>query len=424
MKTKGKLILGLVGASTLALGVGVALGVHSLVKDASLAQPVAAANMTASDTIYFDKAAYKADGTWANQTVYARYWTGSVNGFVACTKIADSDQVWYVNLNSVGMSSSGGFCIRAASSGSDDYKETKWISWSTWTSQANNVIKLSGSNDSSDSYRANYSTEYLAETSSAQGGAVAYNSLSSSAATERVWVRSSASWWYNDSTRTAIRTWTTVGSNTTVNIYKTTAIQNTDDNLYYWYADVPTSITGLQFVRLNALIDGVYNYSEAGDKAQTAAIAYLYTQDGHSNLSVSFAGVDNPNPTLCQAILAGFTTCSSSAVNGYGAFTGLNDNFISKLTSAEVTTFNSLAITDYSYSEYSGNSNSYTGLTKNTATTCQLKWAKMGSMSSGSSAFNVAGTSDTGSIALMSVIAVTGVAAAGAFFFFRKKHVA
>jgi hypothetical protein len=50
--------------------------------------------------------------------------------------------------------------------------------------------------------------------------------------------------------------------------------------------------------------------------------------------------------------------------------------------------------------------------------------AQLAALAGASSAFNVAGTSDTGSIALMSVIAVTGVAAAGAFFFFRKKHVA
>jgi|GEM_PF-2653171 hypothetical protein len=393
-------------------------------KGSNEAAPLAAANMTTSDTIFFNKSAYASDSTWKDQDVYFRYYTGSANGFLTCTKmISGNDQYWYVKPSSLSFSTNGGFCFRAASSGQDDYKETKWISWSTWSAQANNAVLLSGSNDSSDSNRANYSTESWNEVSSAQGGTVVYNNVNSSNDTERIWVRSSASWWYSDSARTAIRVWTTVDSTTTVNIYKTTAILNEDDGLYYWYADVPTSITGLQFVRLDGTIDRVYNYSEDGDKAHTAGVNYLYTQDGHSNLSVSFAGVDNPNPTLCQKVLAGFTTCSSSAVNGYGAYSALNTNFISKLTSSEVTSFNALAITDYSYDQYVSNGKSYGGIMKSVETTAGAKWAQMASLS-GSSALFVGKTTDSASIASVTAVACIGALAAGAFFLVRRKHIA
>lgn len=428
MKLQGKIITAVLGAALVGGGLTAAFAIGA--KSEKIIEPAIATNSSTS-FIYFDKNAYASDSTWVNQTPYLRYWTGSADGTIAMSKSNGNDQFWYGTLSSAGMSSSGGFCVRAADSGSNDYKETKWISWSTWTSSDNNLISLSGSNDSSDSYKANYSSSVLSgsELSSTCGGTVEYSdSLVPSYKTQRIWVRSSADFWYTSGARTAIRTWITSGETTSVVIYKTNSLLNSLNNLYYWYADIPAGITGYQFVRLNNGFDSVWNYSVNCASTANYLVHFILSTTTGSDQNVSTGIIDGAylNGTTAAKFIEGYTTCSNSSVNGYGAVTNISTNWIANLSSDQLTAFNAASIADYPYADYQTAGGYTDGQSKSATTTGAEKWARMqAEFSSHSGAAKVSSglSAKDSSITLAAVGALSLLGVAG-FFLLKKKRVA
>jgi hypothetical protein len=408
---------------TLAIGSAALITGFSLASQKeNQAQELDATN-DSSSTIYFDKSTWASDSTWVNQTPYLRYYNGSSNGYIAMTKI--NDQMWYGSLSSASMTSSGGFCVRAASTGSDNYQETKWISWSTWTGSSDNLIKLSGSSDSSDNYRANYSTEALVEVSTVQGGSVEYvDDLASSANTQRVWCRPTVDWWYASSARTAVRTWKTVDGLATPTIYRTQTIQDTINNLYYWYADIPTDVTGYQFIRLQGSWDSIWNYS--ADCTTSANYLIHYIND--STTTTGYIDAGSLDGTTCARFLEGYTTCSNSSTNGYGAVSNIKSNWIDHLTATgALDTFNAATITDYPYAAYEAAGKTYTvAQTKTAVTTGAAKWAEMSSLAaSGSGAYSLSGENKTvEDVSAVAAVGALGLIGSAGYFLLKKKRIA
>jgi len=250
-------------------------------------------------------------------------------------------------------------------------------------------------------------------------------SLSCSYQTQRLWmaIDPDLTWWTSDSAVSGIHVWGTGFDS----FYGCEQYANNDESgRIYYYADVPLTINGFQFVRMNSGKTAVYNYTVNGTLGYTTKINYVHnaTTGGNQNIDLATLPANSVNGNLAGKILEGFTTCSDSTLNGYRAANSFNDNVIAKMSTVELNTFNVFSLNDYSYSDYLSNSNSYSStMTRSVTYTAADKWTAMQNMASkASGAFNsISKNSDSSSTLVLGGIAGIAVLAAGGYFFVRKK---
>ncbi len=110
----------------------------------------------------------------------------------------------------------------------------------------------------------------------------------------------------------------------------------TDDNGdYYGYADIPTDVTGYQFLKLNTSYD-VYDFevnawgTDTFTMSSVACVCYAAA----SGMALSTGGAHNDyaGAALMARVIGAYDTCSSSSLNGYGAYSNLNTYFYSHAT--------------------------------------------------------------------------------------------
>lgn len=166
-------------------------------------------------------------------------------------------------------------------------------------------------------------------------------STSASSNTGRVFVNNYGSGWTDGNV--GVRCWggsatSTSGTKYDATIYCTTWFQDKtgDDTTYYGYADIPTNITGFQFVKLSAASSSatIWNYQNGNSfdlSAGCFAKVYYVSNGWSSGADISTGGAkgDKAYSTLLSRVYEAYDTCSDSGYNGYNAATDLNTYFYS-----------------------------------------------------------------------------------------------
>ena len=363
--------------------------------------------------------------SWDGNKMYLRYYNGSSNGYSECTRVfTNSDYFWKITLSSSGYGR-GGFCFRPWNSGSDNDRETVWISWNSWSSQSFNCLQTKTSQDTSANSR--WEVNWLN---------ITINTLeesSTSTSNFRIFGRPELDDWRNYY-ETCIRY---TDSSNAVHFVKTNAVENTENNLWFNYADIPLTATGYQFVGVIKDLGHVVYYSSwvSLSSFATNALKIHYisgTQkefSGSSNWKVSFGGfaTGKAGVAICKLATETLLTCSSSALNGYGAYSNLNENFISKMSTTNRSTFDATVLSDYSQSAWEGNNKTYSDSLTKSETTYGAKVEQLQKMANSSSSGlnrNISTLTDNSyALLVTTILALVISASVGAYFLVKKKKV-
>jgi hypothetical protein len=196
---------------------------------------------------------------------------------------------------------------------------------------------------------------------------------------------------------------------------------------YVCYFDVPKAVVGasyqVKFYNTSYVIQASttsYTYV-TGDNAQ---LYYCNYESGAFNLSKgdSTGTTQTIKAAAMADVLGGYFSCSDDKDNGYGAFKTVGQTWIVKSNVWWISgDLSSISISDSAAtSDYSTGSKTLTTNAYNKYTQMLAEY----NAANPSGALNLTSTSDAGSVAIMSVVAVAGLGSAAGFFFLRRKHVA
>lgn len=180
----------------------------------------------------------------------------------------------------------------------------------------------------------------------------------SSETTGRVFLYNSGTKWSDGSTN-AVRAWggsasTLDGANVSASVYMLNWFSEKIDGVdeHYAYADIPTDVSGFQFVCLNGnQYSSSVNYYQQNESFKLengcfAGVYYASGNDSKDKVSISLGGAhnDKAGATLLEKVFSACYSCSSSGFNGYGAADKLYDRFYSHAVAGSLST-----IVDTSY---------------------------------------------------------------------------
>lgn len=110
-----------------------------------------------------------------------------------------------------------------------------------------------------------------------------------------------------------------------------------DNGSMYGYADIPTNVTGYKFTTLDSGVDSYELKLGYFSDTQFSSDSFAYVRYGLQNgnaISSGGAKDDVAGANLMKKVIQAYDTCSSSVLNGYGAYNALNTNFYTHATSA------------------------------------------------------------------------------------------
>ena len=111
----------------------------------------------------------------------------------------------------------------------------------------------------------------------------------------------------------------------------------TDDNgESYGYADIPTNVSGYKFctiTNVNEYVTATGYFSETSFIPDSFAYVRYGLQNGNT-INSGGAKNDVAGANLMKKVIQAYNTCSSSVLNGYGAYNALNTNFYSHATAS------------------------------------------------------------------------------------------
>lgn len=163
---------------------------------------------------------------------------------------------------------------------------------------------------------------------------------SASLSTMRFFVNNSDAGNWRDSSQTCIRAWGSSSYTFDGAIYELNWFQNTGtgaSNKWYGYADLPLDIHGWELVRCSGTnIRRVWN---EGPKHELItddenSRVYILSEYGESWSWSSTKSDSAVGEVFASKILQAYSTCHSGTHNGYDAYSQLNTNFFTHLTSA------------------------------------------------------------------------------------------
>ncbi len=151
--------------------------------------------------------------------------------------------------------------------------------------------------------------------------------------------------------------------------------------------------------------------------SSTNAFQVLYSWDDWSKSS--FGVIGSLDAEMAAIALAGMHSCSSSNINGYGAFANFNSTFVKNGETWRIVG----DLSDYTLSDFADGDTTYSGLVSATVTAYNkylFVKAKAGDSSGALSVPDVA-PNETASVVAVTATASVGVAAFGGFLFIRKR---
>ena len=184
---------------------------------------------------------------------------------------------------------------------------------------------------------------------------------------------------------------------------------NDDNGMSYGYADIPLNCTGYKFVRTTVADEYTTSLGYFSDNSFNID-SFAYVRFGRTSgnyIDSGGAKDDVAGANLMKKVIEAYDTCSSSVLNGYGAYSALNTNFYSHATAA-------------------AKSATHTSL-NGTSATIQAHFEGMASRPSGGrsllSRFALFGNSsmDISSASIIIIASVLSVSAIGGYFLIRRK---
>ncbi len=208
--------------------------------------------------------------------------------------------------------------------------------------------------------------------------ATAPSTLEPSINTMRIWARrgSSTYWFQGDEIMV-------VHNHSDQVQYKMNQYDNKPDGVNsesFYYVDIPVNTTGFNFCRMDPTTHEIWNWSHDIKISDISDITTITTQAFYLNVD-SYGktnwsqGIPTPHDYFFAKWLEGFSTCSSSSLNGYNAYQGLVNGLYSKLSDTFKNSFRTVQISDYAYD---ANNSGYTS-DKNVWTSAGDKWDALGS---------------------------------------------
>lgn len=202
------------------------------------------------------------------------------------------------------------------------------------------------------------------------------------------------------------RKWTSGSATYSATVYHLTWF-NDDNGMSYGYADIPLNASGYKFVRTTVADEYTTGLGYFSDN-QFNIDSFAYVRFGNvSGNEISSGGAkdDVAGANLMKKVVQAYDTCSSSVLNGYGAYNALNTNFYLHATAAAK----------------SATEKSLNGQTK----TIQAHFEGMQARSTGgtpSSRIILGETAEkAGTYALVIIVGIIGVSAIGSYFFLRRR---
>lgn len=243
-----------------------------------------------------------------------------------------------------------------------------------------------------------------------------------STSTRRLWFVNNGSNFWSDNCQMGLMVTAGVAGSP---VYKSQSI--TVGTQPYFYFDVPTSSTNVKILRINKEGNLCYNevneldlrYVPGGSKAgeNTDLINYVNEHaEGNWWWDISFGAADHMSADFFAKILEGYRTCESSAANGYGAYPYIKASFYDRtcMTSEIKAALATYAISDFEDTSYADKISYF----------LNDKWEAMGTKYSALSSAGVINPMNaSGLTSAVIVTAVSGVAAAGALIFIRRRRV-
>lgn len=337
-------------------------------------------------TIIFDLGELANDIEWKSRDIYLRAWNGKENSLTPTQKLTGFENVFTITVaDSVINSISGGFTFRAANDGgSDDSKELAWIPYADFYKEGNSFNGVIGCsavvNESTNQRRQTVWTTFYEMSGTKYSEAVPVSFES-----KRIWCRAEMSWWYAGNTRTGLRTWED-GTTPNPTVYLPKVIKNSADGLFLWYFDIPVAAKNIQFVRVAPHFNAVVNYSpEVPSTAKTADVHYIYEDAEKKTIALGQGSPAKVTAEVVAEVIAGYTTCTASEVNGYKAVPSLHTNFVSKLDAKGLEALKTTMISDYK-SHTTGGVYGEDDIKEKDNTSIYSKWNQMVSLNGGTDA--------------------------------------
>ena len=166
-------------------------------------------------------------------------------------------------------------------------------------------------------------------------------STSPSTSTKRIWVDPKDNF-YDGNARAALRTFSGANHLKTYILGGSTQFKVVDGQ-YLFYVDIPVA-ADCQLVRLHNAFNIIWTYGGNFSDISgynTANVVYSW----NAAAEYSAANEDNPTVDYAKAVLDGYSTCESSALNGYGNFNNIKTGILDKLSAANLSTLRSSTFT-------------------------------------------------------------------------------
>lgn len=204
---------------------------------------------------------------------------------------------------------------------------------------------------------------------------------------KRIWfiTGSDAGWWFDGGANTRISWWINDSYFDSGTNYMTRLPANG-----FYYHDIPSTATGLQFRRVSPDNTTVWNYTDSfGIGVDSEYFLYEVVDAQFGGGSAGGNNNNDKNVNKIDRFTAGFMedkiddyfTCSSSIVNGYGDVPFLRMGYYDTMRQSEKDNFaaSTRILHDYNFDEYVANNNSYEGLTQTEANGAipKAKWNAM-----------------------------------------------
>ena len=324
---------------------------------------------------------------WDSESVCIHTWNGSSDVYVEATKV--SEDYWSVVLDTTGCSGYRWYRCAKGNTG------TRWNE-SGWNGTiSNNYCSIKGyDSDATFSGSTNGCEESYEVASTAP-----------STTTKRVWVNPKTNF-YDGNARAALRVFNG-GTHYKTYVLGGSSQYKTVSGQTLFYVDIPSSYD-CQLVRLHNAFNFIWTYGgnfSSISEYNTAKVVYSWAADA----SYSAANEETATVDYAKAVLDGYSTCLSSSVNGYGCYTNINTQVLSKLSPSD---FSSLRSATFSASGYG--SRTYGEKID--------RMSNNGNPSGSARLLLPVINENSNTIAIIVVISLVSVTAIGGFFFIRKRR--
>ena len=320
------------------------------------------------------------------QSIGIQYYTGSYIK-KECTKLADN--YWYVDVPSANLTKIQFFRC-------DTGNVEKNYNWQWEGNPAEvNYYSVKGWDNNGDWSNANGADETYEVASTTP-----------STSTKRIWIDPKDNF-YDGNARAALRTFNG-GNHLKTYILGGSSQFCIVGGQYLFYVDIPVG-ADCQLVRLHNAFNIIWtyggNFSGIGGY-NTANIVYSW------NTAADYSAGNEGSATVeyAKALLDGYSTCLSSADNGYGNINNIKTGVINKLSASDLATFRAATFSAPGYGT-------------------RTYGEKLDTMSNQISALSrnvvIAGgliTTDTPTIAIIIVVTVIALTAVGGYVFFKRKE--